>query len=318
MRIQFFSPLLGLVVLLASAPGHAQTVTLEPVVAVVGLPGLGPDMQGSLTLTPSRLHFQGNSQAFAIDHRNITSISIGNEQVETGGAAGKFARMVIPYGGGQALGALTHKQMALLTVEFLDRKGEYHGAVFALSPTQLEQTKAQLWVRQQLPRVVPDTPRETSSGSCAISNAEPNSVRLDPIQVDPDSTLPEEDRVLIYERLIHRLQAEKSIAEVYRAGDKSSGARCAELTITVRAGEFAKGNQAVRASVGPLGHFVGTTKLHYHLSVTARGGVPVIDKEMKKSEGSDTDSLNITKSISKAVVKELKKSEKQLGEDRVS
>jgi hypothetical protein len=61
-----------------------------------------------------------------------------------------------------------------------------------------------------------------------------------------------------------------------------------------------------------LGHFVGTTKLTFHLTITSQGGTSILDQDLKKSEGSDSDSLDITKVISKSVVKNLKKSSNKL------
>ncbi len=109
-----------------------------------------------------------------------------------------------------------------------------------------------------------------------------------------------------------QLKSEKTILNVYRAGDRSPEAHCAEFTVIVHPIAFNKGDQALRASVGPLGHFVGTTKLNFRLIVAKQDGSSIFNGDISKSEGSDTDSLNITKVIGKTVVKTLKKSRTQL------
>ncbi len=145
-----------------------------------------------------------------------------------------------------------------------------------------------------------------------------NAVRVQPIDADQEIGFPAEDRVLLYEHLVQQLQSEKTIQNVYRAGDQSAEANCAEFTVTVRATAFGKGDQAARASVGPLGHFVGTTKLDFHLTISNQDGRANLNVGLKKSEGSDTDSLNITKVVSKAVIKNLKKSRAQLRKTQTS
>jgi hypothetical protein len=50
------------------------------------------------------------------------------------------------------------------------------------------------------------------------------------------------------------------------------------------------------------------TKLTYHLTDITRNRKTILDGDMKASEGSDTDSLKITKVISQAVLKNLKQS----------
>ena len=298
---------------------HAQTkdtATLDQppprkitsVKALVGLPGIAPNSVGTLSFNGRNLRFT-TEQGFAeIPHQRIIEASRGDERVETGGTTGQIARMLIPYGGGMALGAVTHKKVGLLTLEFVDGSGEYHGAVFVLDAEDIATALDEL----DVPPSTTHVSAIPAPAACRSWKVQENTVRVEEIAADLQSEFPPEDRVLLYERLVQQLKSEKSILNVYRAGNRSSEGNCAEFRIKVRAVAFNKGDQAVRASVGPLGHFVGTTKLTFHLTVSTQDGTPIFDEDMKRSEGSDSDSLNVTKVISKAVVKSLKKSRKHL------
>ncbi|RXH55914.1 hypothetical protein [Granulicella sibirica] len=304
----------------SSLSAHAADTHSEPsepihsVKALIGVPGIAPGTEGTLSFDPRNLRFTSDQRTTEIARNRIIEISSGDERVETGGKAGRVARVVIPYGGGLALGAMTHKKVGLLTVEFTDVSGDYHGAVFVLSTRDMDAALDQF--ETQPP--THDTPIAASSAACPASNIQPNSVRVEVIGADLQSAFPAEDRVLLYEHLVQQLQSEKTIFSVYRAGDSTRQGRCAEFTIAVQATAFTKGDQAVRASVGPLGHFVGTTRLKYHLTVSTQDGTPIVSEDMKKSEGSDTDSLNVTRAIGKSVVKSLKKSRTQLRKTQVA
>ncbi|HEY1743952.1 MAG TPA: hypothetical protein VGG18_12365 [Granulicella sp.] len=287
---------------------------ITSVKALIGLPGIAPNSVGTLSFNGRNLRFT-TEQGFAeIPHQRIIEASSGDERIETGGTTGKIARMLIPYGGGLAVGAVTHKKVGLLTIEFTDGSGEYHGAVFVLDAEDIANALDEL-------DVLPPTTHVSAIAAptiCPTWKVQENAVRVEKIEAGLQSEFPPEDRVLLYERLVQQLKSEKTILNVYRAGSRSAEGNCAEFRIKVKAIAFNKGDQAVRASVGPLGHFVGTTKLNYHLTVSTQDGTPIFDQDLKNSEGSDSDSLNVTKIISKAVVKSLKKSRKHLRKTQIA
>ncbi len=281
---------------------------------LIGWPGVAPDTKGDLSFGTKSLSFTNERSSGEISKSRIIAVSSGDEQIETGGTTGRIARVVIPYGGGLALGAVTHKKVGLLTIEFLDTSGEYHGAVFQLKATDIPSTLEKIAFRAS----AGTTLRTAAPVACSEWKIQSNAVRVQPVDADREIGFPAEDRVLLYEHLVQQLQSEKTILNVYRAGDQSAEANCAEFTVTVRATAFGKGDQAARASVGPLGHFVGTTKLDFHLTISNQDGRANLNVGLKKSEGSDTDSLNITKVVSKAVIKNLKKSRAQLRKTQTS
>jgi hypothetical protein len=286
-------------------PIAKDTMTVR---ALIGFPSVAPNTEGVLDFGGNTLHLLTKNSSTDIDKQRIIAVSVGDERIETGGLAGKLARVAIPYGGGLVLATATHRKIGLLTLEFLNAAGEYHGAVLSLRIQDVPAVVAGIVIESDAPHI----PASPQRGECDGSNSESNSVLVEPISTDEQSSFPAEDRVLLYERVMQQLEAQKTIVSVFRVGDKSPAAACAAFTVSVHALSFSKGDQAVRASVGPLGHFVGTTKLRFRLTIAQQDGTPVFDKVLKKSEGSDSDSLNITKAIGKTVVKNLKKSRTQL------
>ena len=59
------------------------------------------------------------------------------------------------------------------------------------------------------------------------------------------------------------------------------------------------------ASTGPIGLFVGKTSVSYHVELTAADGHSVLAKDMTNSKRMDTESLDVAKSVAKAVAKRL-------------
>jgi hypothetical protein len=289
-----------------ASAGHAQPERSIQVKVLTGLPGIAPRTDGAILLNHTMLRFQAGEQHADIARRRIISVTSGEERIETGGTAGKVTRMLIPYGGGLVVGAITHKKVSLLTIEYLDISGQYHGAIFLAPADDIANLEQEIFPAYANP------PAQATAIPCARGEVQANTVQVDMIGMEETSAFPPEDRALLYENLIKQLQSEKTIAAVYRAGDKGPAAACVEFKVHLQAIAFKKGDQAVRASVGLLGYFIGTTKLTYHLTIAAQSGATVLDRDMKASESSDTDSLNITKVISKAVVKNLKKSRKQV------
>ena len=321
MRFTFFSPSRNFLavpfVALACLQAFAQqapvaspgeSVQLDHVGLVIGMPDLLPNLHGTLNITSKTLSFSTPKASAGIERATITKVAVGEEAVETGGMTGSIARKVLPYGSGAALGTVTHKKVGLLSAEFRDSNNEYHGVVFVL---QLKDVAA---VQQALGGGITtvDAPAASVPAACPADQVKKDTVRLAPIQVEDSSLLPEEYRVLVYEYLIKQLKSEKDLQAVYRDGDRNPAAQCAEFSLTLQLKTFKKGNQIVRASTGPLGAFFGTTSLSYHLTAKTLDGTSVIDKDMKSSERKDTDNLNVTKMMSKSIVKDLRKTEKQL------
>jgi hypothetical protein len=150
------------------------------------------------------------------------------------------------------LGAVSQKSVDLLTVEYRDVHEGYHAAVFMLPTKQAAEIQQKILAETTpLPMVQPVV--------CRDAGGTPNSVLLAPVDVT-GMELPAEYRALFYEQLMEDLQRTHPSDTWFRAGDTSAGSGCAALTLRITLVGFKRGIRH-RASTGPLGNFVGTTKI---------------------------------------------------------
>ena len=282
----------------ARNPGSALTEAWhsDSVVYVAGLADVKPSSSGSLSLTQDTVVFANKHVQGSIPLQRITAVSIGDERVATGGSAGKVAR-VIPMGVGQAMGAVTNKNVGVLTIEYLDQTGGYHGAVFEVPKTQVALAQQQFTAH-----IGPASAIE--SHSCGGSVV-PNTLLVEEIR-SSGVELPAEYRALLYEELVDQLGVSNGASTVYRVGDAAAGCSARKLQISVTA--FKKGNEALRASTGPVGLFVGASSVTFHMTLVDSTGVILFDKSVKASKHGDGDSLSVTRNLAKNVSKCLAKS----------
>jgi hypothetical protein len=270
----------------------------DSVVYVAGLADIKPEAKGSLSLTPDALDFVTKASHGEIPFDRITAVFIGDERVATGGAAGRVARL-LPYGVGPVMAVVSNKKEDLLTIEYLDRNGGHHGAVFEVPKTQ-----AVLAQQQLVSRIVaiPVTESHPCSGLGL-----PDAILVEPIAAT-DVELPAEYRVLLYEQLVDQLRVSNGAGTVYRTGDTAAPCAAKKLQLTVTA--FKKGNEAVRAATGPVGFFVGTTSVGFHVSVVDGSGTVLFERSLKENKHGDGDSLSVARDLAKSVSKRLAKAEK--------
>src|SRR3984957_2817521 len=125
--------LLQLHVAFCLAQGQQMTAWTAPGIQhAYGLPQARAKEKGALTVNSQGLTFTGRSSRYTVPWRDTVAVSTGNERVELWGTTGRIVRMAIPNGGGLAAASVMHHKVHELTVEFRDRRGAYHGAVFFL------------------------------------------------------------------------------------------------------------------------------------------------------------------------------------------
>ena len=290
--------MLGMPALARSATkGQTSDTSAYEATQVMGLPDAKPSIKGQLTLSNTELQFANQDFTGQIPFIRITSVSVGNQRVETGGKTGSIARKVIPYGGGMALATITQKSVDLFTIEYVDPKGGYHGAVFFMP-----KASAQVLSDRMASRLSTVAPRQAES--CAEGSSNPSAVVLEPIASGAVS-LPAEYRVLLYEGLFNELRDSAPAAAYVRAG--SADASCSGMKLKITVTDFKKGNQVLRAETGPIGLFVGKTSVSFHVELTAADGHRVLAEDMTSSKRMDSDSLGVAKSVAKAVSKKIRK-----------
>ena len=215
-------------------------------------------------------------------------------------------RMLIPDGGGLAAGALLHHRVGMLTVDFLDPRGGKHGAVFNMTPAQAD---AALAMFRKTP-VASHPPAE--SILCGNKAIDPASVLvLTPHWEAAD--VPAAYRALVFEHVVTRLKAVKSVNHVYRDGETIPDNVCPAYTIQISVKTFNPGNQIERASLGPIGMFVGTTHIAFDFNLTDASGRLNQNEEIKTSMRMQSESTAVAdmfaKSLAKRYVASLKKEE---------
>ena len=298
-----------LTVSFSSCLALAQTVSPDPesaspdswhsdsVTYVAGLGDLKQHTSGSLRITADNLVFSTHDAHEQISLKQITSVSIGDERVATGGAAGKVGRKIPLYGIGFATGVVTSKKVDVLTIEYQDVQAGYHGAVF-------EVPKSQAGIAQQQLAAFAASPHQDADALSCHEPATSNVLLIAPID-ESGLQLPAEYRVLLYEQLVTELRKSYTGGTVVRVGDQAAGCPAETLHISVSA--FKKGNEKLRSATGPVGLFVGRTSVAFSVRLTDQAGAVVFEKSLKSNKHDDSDSLGVARSAAKSVSKRLTK-----------
>jgi len=141
----------ALLILPATAPAFgrqgaqkaSQTGSIPDVKCVIGCENMKSSAKGTLSIVPSGLEFATDKEKADIPAASITDIFTGNESRQDVTGAGKIITMGIPYGGGRLVSLFSHK-VEVLTVEYVDSNGGFHGAIFVLPAGKATSIKDQL------------------------------------------------------------------------------------------------------------------------------------------------------------------------------
>jgi hypothetical protein len=272
-------------------------------VHVLGMPDVRAKENGTLTITPQHLTFTGKSATSTIDLPEIVAVSAGNERVELWGIKGRLLRMAVPDGGGVALATIMHHRRDMLTVEFVDSQGGYHGSVFYLPANEAEQA-----LRNITP--LPDAHRDMPIAPCSREDAKPNSIEVKQPTVG-QIEFPQAYRVLVYEHIVDRLRQVPG-TEVHRDGVADGRAACSQYTMKLSTTAFKPGSQVKRASMGPVGFFVGVTQITLDLDVKDATGATVFRDQIKATQRGESESMNVIDALAKQVVKKWAREQKEM------
>ncbi|HXR34264.1 MAG TPA: hypothetical protein VN830_11185 [Verrucomicrobiae bacterium] len=127
-----------------TTPQASQSTSIPHVKCVIGLENIKPNTKGTLSLLPTGLEFATGKNKVDISTASIEDIFTGQEsRQDVSGPAGTLAKAAIPYGGGRIVSLFSHK-VEVLTVEYVDSNGGFHGTVFVLSSGKATVLKDQL------------------------------------------------------------------------------------------------------------------------------------------------------------------------------
>jgi hypothetical protein len=112
--------------------------------SVIGLENIKPGSTGTLTSLPTGLEFSTEKTKASITTASIQDVFTGQEsRQDVSGMGGALVEAAIPYGGGRFVSLFSHK-VDVLTVEYVDSNGGFHGAIFLLSAGKATAFKNQL------------------------------------------------------------------------------------------------------------------------------------------------------------------------------
>jgi hypothetical protein len=265
-----------------------------------GLPGAIAKEKGTLRITVNDLVFAGKTSSATIRLQSILAASAGNERVELWGMKGRLLRMAMPNGSGLLAAAVMHHRVDMFTVEFSDKNGGYHAAVFFLPANEAERAL-------QTITTAPISHREPASNVCEQGPVRFRTVRV-PLPIWNDLDVPAAYRALVYEHLIEGLGRVKGIDHVYRDGEEG----CSQFTVQLSVTDFKPGSQVGRASMGPVGMFVGTTQMVFGLRITDDGGNLDFHDQIKATVRGESESTKVAESVVKKVVKKFVVSQKRI------
>ena len=124
-------------------PQAAPSVVQTDVKLVIGGEKVKNNSVGTLSVVGSSLQFATGKAKVEVEASAIQDISTNEDSRQDITGAAHFATMAIPYGGGRALALFSH-QVDVLTLQFKDANGGYHGAIFVLPQGQGAPFKKQL------------------------------------------------------------------------------------------------------------------------------------------------------------------------------
>jgi len=133
---------------IAAAPAAAQKVetgAVEPTVEhVLGFPGIKPGFKGVLSVEGDTLSMAWIKTKSTIKISSILDLFTANDSQQAArGMVGGIMRAGAPYGGGRVL-SLFSEATEVLTVEFRDENGGFHGAIFIFPKGKASDLKKQL------------------------------------------------------------------------------------------------------------------------------------------------------------------------------
>ena len=295
--------------------------TASKVQHVYGLPESRPKAKGTLTVNSIGLTFSSGSGAYTIPWSSTIGLSNGSERVELWGTTGTIVRMMIPNGGGLAAAGVMHHKVYELTVEFRDGRGAYRAAVFLLPGG--DATRVLDTYTQAVPPAgnepagvnLAAKPEAQDSPVCSDGSDSSRSV-LVAAPTWSQADVPAAYRALVYEHIVDRLQHVDGIGHVFRAGEHGSLAACPRYTVSISVDSFKPGSQVMRATMGPLGFFAGTTQMVFSVKITDETGNLNLAEQIKASARGESQSKNVADGVAKKLAKYYASSIKQYERNR--
>jgi hypothetical protein len=281
-------------------PGSAIHVT-----HVLGLEGVRHNATGALEIQGDTLQFQKEGSPTAqVKISSIQDLFVEGEDKQVGGTAMMLGKAAAPFGGGRVVSLFSHKKYDVLTVEYLDNSGGFHGAIFQLDKGQGQTFKKDL-VGNGAHISSPDD-RATMQSAPEVKQsggAHPWSVQVDRVDRG-DVGLQPSFGAAIYENLLEELTKTKQFAQSFRDGNRNANDVSSILTLKTTVQKYTPGSETRRA----VTTVNGATKLNVHVQLVTGEGYVVLDKAVNGNVRFFGDNLRATHNLAHNIAETLKRS----------
>ena len=301
-----------LVSLCAGSISHAQSEAQTPdpgatihVTHILGFEDARHNATGNLKIQGGALQFQRDgSPAAKVKISSILDLFVEDEDKQVGGTVMMMGKTAVPYGGGRVVSLFAHKKYDVLTVEYLDNSGGFHGAIFQLDKGKGQALKKDL-VANGAHISSPDELAATQSAPQVKQRggAQPWSVQVD--RVDRGNVgLQPSFGAAIYENLLDELIKTMQFTHSFRGGDRNAKDVPSLLTLKTTVQKYTPGSETRRA----VTTVNGTTKLNVHVQLVTREGHVVLDKAVDGNVRFFGDNLRATHNLAHNIAETLKRS----------
>lgn len=120
----------------STAPNLTTAISIHAT-HLVGFPNSKSNAKGMLTIQDNVLRFEQKGKAVEqLEISSVRDVFLGEESVQVGGLPMKIGKTAAPFGGGRVVSLFAHTKYDTLTLEYVDRNGGLHGAIFQLKKGQ--------------------------------------------------------------------------------------------------------------------------------------------------------------------------------------
>ena len=287
---------------------------------VLGFEGARHNTTGDLRIQGEAVEFQRNRETTAeVGISSVQDIFVEDENKQIGGTAMTLGKAAVPYGGGRVVSLFAHKKYDVLTVEYLDNDGGFHGAIFQLGKGQGQSFENFLVVHgahvsspdDRTPRRTPEVKPQilASAGPVGSSTNKKNeevlswSVLVDRVDADEVGLEPS-FRASIYESLLEELAKTRQFKQLFRSGDRKANDVPSLLILKTTVQKYTPGSETRRA-VTTVG---GATKLNVRIQLLTRDGRVVLGTAVNGNVRFMGGNLRATHNLAHNVAQTLKRS----------
>jgi hypothetical protein len=123
----------------STAPALANPPLSIQATHLLGFPNSKSNGKGMLTIQDNVLRFEQEGKIVEqVEISSVRDVFLGEESVQVGGLPIKIGKTAAPFGGGRVVSLFAHAKYDTLTLEYVDRHGGLHGAIFQLKKGQGE------------------------------------------------------------------------------------------------------------------------------------------------------------------------------------